>query len=80
MDRNEDKKERSFIRERIVPKKNVKKILFTVLGVIAAAAVFGVVAGVAFNLSRDLFGRETAPTESQIITRVSSTLRGRGPG
>ena len=67
MERKDDNKTRSFIRERIVPKKNAKKILFTVLGVIAAAAIFGVVAGVAFNLSRDLFGRETFPTESQII-------------
>ena len=67
MNGNDDKKERSFIRERIVRKKNVKKILFAVLGVIVLAVLFGVVAGVAFNLSRDLFGRETAPTESQII-------------
>lgn len=67
MNGNDDKKERSFIRERIVRKKNVKKILFAVLGVIVLAVLFGVVAGVAFNVSRDLFGRESAPTESQII-------------
>ena len=36
MERKDDNKTRSFIRERIVPKKNAKKILFTVLGVIAA--------------------------------------------
>ena len=67
MERKDDNKTRSFIRERIVPKKKTKRILFTVLGVIAAAVVFGVVAGVAFRLSRDLFGREASPTESQII-------------
>ena len=61
------KKENSFIRERIVPRKNAKKILFIVIAVVLFALIFGTVAGVAFSVSRDLFGRETTPTESPIV-------------
>ena len=61
------KKENSFIRERIVPRKNAKKILFIVIAVVLSALIFGTVAGVAFSVSRDLFGRETVPTESPIV-------------
>ena len=67
MDERDENKKSSYIRERIVPKKNAKKVLLTIVGVVAAALIFGVVAGVAFSVSRNLFGRETAPTESQII-------------
>ena len=38
--------ERKFIHEKIVPKKRVKKIIFTVLSVIVLAALFGATAGV----------------------------------
>ncbi len=62
-----EKKDSSFIRERIVPKKNLKKVILTVVSVIALALVFGVVAGVAFSISRNLFGREVVPTEAPII-------------
>lgn len=56
-----------LIREHIVPKKNAKKILLTVAGTVGLALLFGVVAGFAFTVVRDLFGRETAPSDAQII-------------
>ena len=50
---NEQKK-RSFVREHIVPRKNTKRIILTILSTIGLALLFGAIAGVAFFVSQDI--------------------------
>ena len=64
---NEQKK-RSFVREHIVPRKNTKRIILTVLSTIGLALLFGAIAGVAFFVSQDILDgnsvTEAPPTVS----------------
>ena len=63
---NETKNEngKPFIRERIVPKKNGKRIALTILGTVFLALLFGAVAGVTFFISQNVLGKNNAPVES----------------
>lgn len=66
--------ERKFIHEKIVPKKRVKKIIFTVLSVVVLAALFGATAGVVYSLTRNLLGEgEGNRPQTIIIARPEAT-------
>ena len=67
-DNQNEEKKRSFVREHIVPRKNTKKIILTILSTIGLALLFGAIAGVAFFVSQDILdgnnGTEVPPTVS----------------
>ena len=64
---NEQKK-RSFVREHIVPRKNTKKILLTILSTIGLALLFGAIAGVAFFVSQDILDGNNATDAPPVVT------------
>ena len=75
MSENNNDKERSFIKEKIVPRNNVKRILKNVLGALGLGVLFGIGAALAFFASQDLLeGRtETQPSQQIIIIRDDTT-------
>lgn len=56
-----DEERRSFIHERIVPKKNAKKVIVTILITIGLAFLFGAVAGVTFYVSQRSLRKYNTP-------------------
>ena len=58
-DNQNEEKKRSFVREHIVPRKNTKKIILTILSTIGLALLFGAIAGVAFFVSQDILDGNT---------------------
>ena len=74
---NEEKK-RSFVREHIVPRKNTKKIILTILSTIGLALLFGAIAGVAFFVSQDIMDANspTAAPPPVSISRDESNPAG----
>ena len=75
MSEKKDEQGRSFIREKIVPPNNVKRILKNVFGAIGLGLLFGIGAALAFFASQDLLeGRaETQPSQQIIIIRDDTT-------
>lgn len=59
MEHEHEKEERSFIREHIVPRKNAKKVLLTILATVGLALLFGAIAGVSFYVSQNVMKANT---------------------
>ena len=68
---SEDLKEgRSFIHERIVPRKNYKKVILVIAGTIGVAVLFGAIAGLTFFVSQNVLGANSeTPAPAIIIAR-----------
>lgn len=58
---------RSFIREKIVPRKNLKRVIIYVLSALGLGLVFGVVAAMAYFTTADLLEEKPETQPSQII-------------
>ena len=69
-DNQNEEKKRSFVREHIVPRKNTKKIILTILATIGLALLFGAIAGVAFFVSQDILDANTV-TEAPPTVSIS---------
>lgn len=58
MEEQEQNRKRKFIQETIVPRKRVKRILAIVGAVVGLGLLFGLMSGVAFSISRNIFGED----------------------
>jgi len=67
MEDNRIEREKRFIKERIVPRKNYRKVLVMILGAVALGLIFGITAGVTIALSRNLTEEKTATQREKII-------------
>lgn len=74
MDANQEKKERSFIREHIVPKKRTRRVLLTILATMGLALLFGAISAVSFYTSRVILEQNT-PTEASVEAPVVTLPR-----
>ena len=76
MSDDNEKRERSFIKERIAPRKSLKKAVLSVLSAIGLGLLFGGFASLAFFLSQDILNgkpqNETQPSQI-IIVRDDTT-------
>lgn len=71
----EKKQPRTFINERIVPRKKYKKVLAIIAATLGLAILFGVMAGISFYVSRAVVGKTdvSAALETIIIARDDTT-------
>ncbi len=58
-----EKKDRPFIREKIVPKKKTKRVILLIVLTVVLAVLFGAAAGVTFFISQNVLGKPNAVTE-----------------
>lgn len=67
---DEKKEGRSFIHEKIVPRRKYKKILMAVFGTLGLALLFGAVAGLTFFVSQNVLGANAeTPAPTIVIAR-----------
>ncbi len=71
----EKKQPRTFINEKIVPRKKYKKVLAIIAATLGLAILFGVMAGISFYVSRSVVGKTdvSAALETIIIARDDTT-------
>jgi len=68
-----EEKKNSFIKERIVPKKKLKKVITTILCCLGLAVLFGLISAVSFSISRSLLLDDEETVKETIVIAQDDT-------
>jgi len=74
MEENRTEGEKRFIKERIVPRKNYKKVIAFVLTAVGLGVIFGLTAGITISLSQNLTEDKSDTKREQIIIVRDDTV------